>query len=240
MQSRPTMHPPLPGRARIQRMTPDEDHPPQVASDPGSRASLGKGLYLVTPDEPDSDHLCERVLPLLPFAACVQYRNKTATPALRGQQAALLQALCAAAEVPLIVNDDCALARSIGAAGVHIGAGDDDIAAARAVLGADALIGVSCYDDLQRAVSARHAGADYIAFGAFFASPSKPDARRADLALLRDAAALGLPRVAIGGITPDNAGALVDAGADLLAVISGVFDAQDPVAAARRFQAMFG
>lgn len=220
-------------------MTTDENHPPHVTSDPGSRASLGRGLYLVTPDEADSDRLCQRVLPLLPFAACLQYRNKIATRAMRGQQAALLQALCAAADIPLIVNDDSALARSIGAAGVHIGADDGAVATARAVLGPDALIGVSCYDDLQRAVSAKHAGADYIAFGAFFTSPSKPDARRADLALLRDAATLGLPQVAIGGITPDNAGALVDAGADLVAVISGVFGAADPVAAARRLQAQF-
>lgn len=212
----------------------------QAASNPANRISLARGLYLVTPDEADSDRLCQRVLPLLPFTACLQYRNKTATPALRRQQAALLQALCAAADVPLIVNDDSALAFSVGAAGVHLGADDGDIAAARAVLGTGALIGVSCYDDLQRAVSANDAGADYIAFGAFFPSSSKPDARRADPALLRDAAWLGLPQVAIGGITPDNAGALVEAGADLVAVISGVFDAPDPVAAAGRFRALFG
>ncbi len=239
MQSLPVLRPPLPGRVRIQRMATDQDRPPHASSNPASRTCLRKGLYLVTPDEADSHRLCQRVLPLLPFAACVQYRNKTATPALRGKQAALLQALCTAAGVPLIINDDSALARATRAAGVHIGGDDGGIGAARAVLGADALIGVSCYDDLQRAGSAAEAGADYIAFGAFFPSPSKPAARRADPALLRNAATLGLPRVAIGGITPDNAGPLVDAGADLLAVISGVFDAADPVAEARRFRALF-
>lgn len=213
-------------------------HPPRIPANPGCRA-LRRGLYLVTPDEEDTDRLCDRVLPLLPFATCLQYRNKPATPALRQRQAALLQAMCATAGVPLIVNDDSALAHRVGAAGVHIGADDGGIAAARAVLGAGAVIGVSCYDDPERAVSARGAGADYIAFGAFFPSPSKPGARRADPALLRDAAALGLPRVAIGGITPDNARTLVEAGADLVAVISGVFDAADPVAAARQMQAMF-
>lgn len=220
-------------------MSTSKNHSPNVASYPGGRATLGRGLYLVTPDETDSNRLCQRVRAVLPFAACLQYRNKGATPALRGQQAALLQALCADADVPLIVNDESALALSVGAAGVHLGADDGGIAAARAVLGSDAMIGVSCYDDLQRAVAARHAGADYIAFGAFFPSPSKPDACHADPALLRDAATLGLPRVAIGGITPDNAGVLVDAGADLVAVISGVFDVADPVAAARRFRALF-
>lgn len=199
----------------------------------------GTGLYLVTPDDADSRRLCARVSPLLPFAACLQYRNKSASPALRARQATLLQALCDKAGVPLIINDDVALAKSVGAAGVHLGAEDGDIASARTLLGRDAVIGVSCYDDPQRAIDARSAGADYIAFGAFFPSPSKPHARRADPGLLGDAAALGLPRVAIGGITPDNAGALVDAGADLVAVISGVFDAPDPVAAARAFRALF-
>ena len=201
--------------------------------------TLGAGLYLVTPDDADSRRLCARVSPLLPFAACLQYRNKSASRPLRTQQATLLQALCAEAGVPLLINDDSALAKSVGAAGVHLGADDGDIAAARALLGNDAVIGASCYDDLQRAIAARDAGADYVAFGAFFPSPSKPHAQRASTVLLRDAATLGLPRVAIGGITPDNAGPLVDAGADLIAVISGVFDAPDPVAAARACRALF-
>ena len=198
-----------------------------------------RGLYLVTPDDADGARLSARVAPLLPFATWLQYRNKAADPALRKQQAAMLQALCAAAGVALIVNDDPALAVAAGAAGVHLGEDDGDIAAARALLGADAIIGVSCYDDAGRARAAAAAGADYLAFGAFFPSPTKPRARQASPALLRETAVLGLPQVAIGGITPDNAPPLIAAGADLVAVVSGVFDAPDPIAAARAYRALF-
>lgn len=203
------------------------------------RAPLVRGLYLVTPDEPDSARLPERVAPLLSDTACLQYRNKTANGELRMQQARALRALCAACDVPLIVNDDVELAAAIGADGVHLGEHDADIRQARARLGVDAIIGVSCYDDFARAQRAAAAGADYLAFGAFFPSPTKPNARRATLELLRKAEALGLPRVAIGGITPENAASLVTAGADLIAMISGVFDAPDPVAAARACRALF-
>jgi thiamine-phosphate pyrophosphorylase len=150
-----------------------------------------------------------------------------------------LRALCLDADVPLIVNDDAALAARTGAAGVHLGEHDGDVAAARAVLGDTAIIGVSCYDDPGRGEIAALAGADYIAFGAFFPSPTKPHARRAAPELLRAAARFGLPRVAIGGITPDNARPLIEAGADLIAVISGVFDAPDPIAAAQAYRACF-
>jgi thiamine-phosphate pyrophosphorylase len=126
----------------------------------------------------------------------------------------------------------------VGAAGVHLGEDDGDIAAARALLGAKAIIGVSCYDDAGRARAAAAAGADYLAFGAFFASSTKPGARHARPGLLRQTASLDLPRVAIGGITPDNAPALIAAGADLVAVISGVFDAPDPIATARAYRAL--
>lgn len=199
----------------------------------------GRGLYLITPDEPDSGRLLTRVAPLLPFAACLQYRNKSADAALRLEQAAALQALCVQAGIPLIVNDDVRIAQQVGAAGVHLGEHDADLAHARAQLDADAIIGVSCYNQTARAEKAAVAGADYIAFGAFFASTTKPGARQAALALLHDTAGLGLPRVAIGGITPDNAATLVAAGADLIAVIGGVFDAPDPVAAARACAACF-
>ncbi len=198
------------------------------------------GVYLVTPDDSDSGRLLARVAPLLPYVACLQYRNKSADDALRRQQADALLALCDRAGVPLIVNDDAALAAAVGADGVHLGEHDGALVAARALLGADAIIGVSCYDDPARAAAAAAQGADYIAFGAFFPSPTKPDARRAPLALLRDAQSHGLPRVAIGGITPDNAPALIAAGADLVAVISGVFDAPDPLDAVRAYAACFG
>lgn len=204
-----------------------------------SRARLSTGLYLITPDETDGERLLARVAPLLPFAACLQYRNKHVDATRRERQASGLRALCRAAGVPLIVNDDAALAARTGADGVHLGEHDGDVTEARARLGDDAIIGVSCYDDILRAGTAMRAGADYIAFGAFFPSPTKPHARRAAPALLQAAAGFGLPRVAIGGITPDNARPLIAAGADLIAVISGVFDAPDPVAAARAYRACF-
>jgi thiamine-phosphate pyrophosphorylase len=209
-----------------------------AAAAPG-RAERPRGLYLVTPDEPDTARLLARVAPLLAHATWLQYRNKAADPALRAAQAAALQALCAGAGVPLVVNDDPALAAAIGAAGVHLGEGDAAIAAARDLLGRNAIIGASCYDDDARAEAAAAAGASYLAFGALFPSATKPNARRAAPALLRAATRHGLPLVAIGGITPDNAGIAIAAGADLVAVVGGVFDAPDPVAAARALQALF-
>ena len=197
-----------------------------------------RGLYLVTPDEPDTARLLLRVLPLLPVGpALLQYRNKAASPAKRREQALALLGVCRRHGVPLIVNDDAALAHEIGAAGVHLGRDDGDVAAARRIVGGDAIIGVSCYDDLDRAATAAAAGADYLAFGAMFASGTKPQARRAPLSVLRDAARFGLPRVAIGGLTPDNAAQALEAGADFLAVIGAVFDAADPPAALRAFLA---
>ena len=205
----------------------------------GSMNSLRRGLYLVTPDEPDGDHLLARVAPLLAEASCLQYRNKAADADVRLRQARALRTLCAMSGVPLIINDDVELAAAVGADGVHLGEHDAAIGDARMRLGAAAIIGVSCYDDLARARHAAAAGADYLAFGACFASPTKPNARRATPELLRQAAVLGLPRVAIGGITPENAALVVAAGADLVAVISGVFDAPDPVAAARACRVLF-
>ena len=209
-----------------------------AAAAPG-RAERPRGLYLVTPDEPDTTRLLARVAPLLAHATWLQYRNKAADPALRAVQAASLQAVCASVGVPLIVNDDPSLAAAIGAAGVHLGEGDAAIAAARGLLGRDAIIGASCYDDDARAQAAAAAGASYLAFGAMFPSTTKPHARRAAPGLLHAAARHGLPLVAIGGITPDNAGIAIAAGADLVAVVGGVFDAPDPVDAARALQALF-
>lgn len=197
-----------------------------------------RGLYAIT-DGPRPDLLPAVEAVLSGGAAVVQYRDKTADADRRHAEAAALLALCRRFGVPLIVNDDVELAASIGADGVHVGEHDGDIAAARRQLGADAIIGVSCYDSLDRARQLAAAGADYLAFGAFFPSPTKPQARRARPDLLRDAKPLGLPLVAIGGITPDNAQPLIDAGADFVAVISGVFAATDPSAAARRYANLF-
>ena len=195
-----------------------------------------RGLYLVTPEPLPDEALLAR---LLPHAACLQYRSKQADAGTRRREALALRALCTGAGVAFIVNDDVQLAREISADGVHLGEHDTGVAAARIGLGNTAIVGSSCYDDLALAKAAANAGASYLAFGAFFPSPTKPNARRATPQLLRDSARFGLPRVAIGGITPDNARSLVAAGADLIAVISGVFDAPDPVAAARTCAALF-
>lgn len=195
-------------------------------------------MYLITPDDADTARLLARVAAVLETAVCLQYRNKAADAALRHEQAAALAALCRQRRVRFIVNDDIALAEAVSADGVHLGEDDGDLVAARARLGAAAILGASCYDDIHRAERAARAGADYLAFGACHPSSTKPHTRRATPALFAEAARFGLPRVAIGGITADNAAPLLTAGVELLAVIGGVFDAADPPAAARRLRAM--
>lgn len=198
------------------------------------------GLYLLTPDHADTAQLLADTRAALQTGITwLQYRNKSADAALRHKQALALRALCDDHGVPLIINDDVRLAHAISAAGVHLGEHDADLAAARSLLGPDAIIGASCYDSIERARDAVAASASYIAFGAFFASPTKPAARRATPELLREAATLGVPQVAIGGITPDNGGSLVAAGADLLAVISGVYAAPDIAQAVRAYHSCF-
>jgi thiamine-phosphate pyrophosphorylase len=199
------------------------------------------GLYAVTPETSDGRWLSARVEAALAGGArIVQYRSKSNDPQVRREQCAPLAERCRAYGALLIVNDDVRLARELNADGVHLGRDDMPPIAARAELGAGMLIGVSCYDSLPRAMEAQQQGADYVAFGSFYPSPVKPHAARAPLALLRSARAmLGLPIVAIGGITPDNARALVEAGADALAVISSLFHAPDTLAAARAFAGLF-
>jgi thiamine-phosphate pyrophosphorylase len=193
-----------------------------------ARALRIRGLYAVTPDGLATDDLAARVAAALDGgAAVVQYRNKGADAPLACRQAGALAAIVAAKGGLFIVNNDAALAEAVGADGVHIGEDDGSIAAARTIVGDDRLVGVSCYDDFARAQAAVAAGADYVAFGSFFASGVKPDARRADIGLLQRARELGVPVVAIGGITEDNARSLVAAGADALAVISAVFGPAD-------------
>jgi thiamine-phosphate pyrophosphorylase len=170
----------------------------------------------------------------------VQYRNKEPLNAARHSEVAELAELCRARCVPLIVNDDITLAREIGAAGVHLGRDDATITVARRVLGGRMIIGASCYNRLDLAHAAVRAGADYVAFGSFFPSQTKPDAVRADTDLLRRARAeLDIPLAAIGGITAANGAVLLVAGADMLAVASGVFAAADPSAAARGYARLF-
>lgn len=170
-------------------------------------------------------------------AALVQYRDKSDDAERRLAEARSLAELCHAHGALLVVNDDPALARQAGADGVHLGRGDVGVAEARKILGEEAIVGVSCYNRLERALAAQREGADYVAFGSFYPSPTKPEAVRAPLALLRRARALlDLPIVAIGGVTPDNAGPLALAGADAAAVISGVLDADDITEATRRLR----
>lgn len=202
-------------------------------------AGLARGLYLITPDMADTAALLAKVAPVLPYATWLQYRNKGADRVLRREQVQALLPQCRAAGVPLIVNDDWRLAAECGAQGAHVGEDDGDLRQAREQLGPQAILGASCYDSLALAEAAVAAGAGYVAFGAFFPSRSKSTHRRASPELLQAAATLGVPRVAIGGISADNAPALVAAGADLLAVIGSVFEAPDPAAAAQALQRAF-
>ena len=199
-----------------------------------------RGLYAITPDLADTALLVGTVERALAGGApLLQYRNKSADDATRRRQAAALLAVCRLHGAALIINDDVELACELGADGVHVGAGDAAVAVARARLGSGKLVGASCYDDLGRAQVAARLGADYIAFGSFFASSVKPGAVRAQLSLLPAARQLGLPVVAIGGITLANAGGLIAAGADAVAVISALFAAPDVEAAARGFCQFF-
>ncbi len=200
-----------------------------------------KGLYAITPDCADTPDLLRRArLALAGGAGVLQYRNKTATAVLRLAQSIALCALAREFAALFIVNDDVHLAAQVDADGVHLGAMDGSLSAARAVLGKHKIIGISCYNQLSLARNAVDAGADYVAFGAFFPSSIKPGAAVADAGLLRRARSeLAVPVVAIGGITAQNGRTLIDAGADALAVISALFDAADIQAAAQDFSKLF-
>lgn len=206
-----------------------------------SRAPDIEGLYAITPDSADTADLLRRTRLVLEGGARVlQYRSKSVDAALKRAQAAALRELAREFAVPFIVNDDVRLAAQVDADGVHLGAADGGLDAARAALGKHIIIGISCYNRLSLAREAASGGVDYVAFGAFFPSGVKPAAVRADAGLLRQARAeLAVPLVAIGGITPQNGAALLDAGADALAVISVVFDAADIRAVARDFSRLF-
>ncbi len=216
--------------------------PPSPVTATETLRSRLRGLYAVTPDEPDTGRLVAQVEAAVRGGArTVQYRNKTASPALRAAQARALAATCRAGAALFIVNDDAELARAVDADGVHVGEDDGDLAAVRAIVGR-AIVGVSCYDELARGERAVAAGADYIAFGSLFPSTVKPHAPRASVDLVAAARPLGVPIVGIGGITLDSAPVLVAAGIDAVAVISAVFAGDPPAieAAAARFAALFG
>lgn len=198
------------------------------------------GLYVITPDWTDTVRLILAAKAALEGGAKVlQYRNKKASKSQRLEHALGLSALCNKFGACFIVNDHLDLALEIEADGVHLGADDGDIAAARKKLGKGKVLGASCYNKPELAQAAKDAGADHIAFGSIFASSSKPSAVRAPLELFAQARPLGLPMVAIGGITAENAKPVVEAGADALAVITDVFNAPDIAARAREYNALF-
>jgi len=210
-----------------------------TSSTPRSRI---RGLYAIADSHylKPADFVPAVAAALTGGARVIQLRAKQLDATVRERIARDLVALCADHGAPFLINDDVALAAAVRASGVHLGRDDADIASARGALGANALIGVSCYNELERARLAARAGADYVAFGRFFPSRTKPEAVAASLDLLRGArAALSLPIVAIGGITPENGGSLVAAGADALAVIEGVFNQPDIRAAAARYARLF-
>jgi len=173
-------------------------------------------------------------------ASLLQYRDKKGDPGRRLEQAQTLCRLCHEYGRLFVINDDPELAAASGADGVHLGRDDTAIDRARALLGPGALVGLSCYNELGRAIRAEREGADYVAFGRFFPSRTKPGAIPAPVELLRQArATLHVPIVAIGGITPANGAVLLAAGADMLAAIHGLFGQPDPAAAAHAYHRLF-
>jgi thiamine-phosphate pyrophosphorylase len=197
-----------------------------------------RGLYAITPDDLDRRRLTGLVARALDGGVdALQFRVKGGAATEREDLARAVKALTDAAGVPLIVNDDVALALTIEAAGVHIGRGDGDPVAVRARLGTERLLGVSCYDDAARARSMVGI-ADHVGFGSVFASPTKPQAVRAPMALFGVARTLGMPAVAIGGIDRTNAHLPIEAGADAVAVISDLFATPDPCGSARALRAV--
>jgi thiamine-phosphate pyrophosphorylase len=196
-----------------------------------------RGLYAITPDLADTAALAGKVEQALKAGvAMLQYRNKMLSKDKRLLQAKELAPLARGYGVPFIVNDDLEIALAVGANGAHIGRDDGDLGAARSKL-AGKILGASCYADLEKARAAVRAGSDYVAFGSVFPSPTKPGAARAPLALFENH--LGVPLCAIGGITLENAPALIAAGASLLAVISDLFDAPDIGERASQYRRLF-
>ncbi len=197
------------------------------------------GLYAIT-DSSQKQLVHEVELALKGGARIIQYRDKSADEEKRLAQCEKLLDLCRRHSAYLIINDDTELASTIGADGVHLGQDDLDIVTAREKLGNQAIIGISCYNRLDLAIAAQNAKADYVAFGRFFPSSTKPQAVTAEIDLLLEAKRkLQLPIVAIGGITSENGAPLIAAGADMLAVIQGLFGQQDVRATAEQLQKLF-
>jgi thiamine-phosphate pyrophosphorylase len=200
-----------------------------------------QGLYLVTPDWDDTGSLLAVTGKALEAgAALVQYRNKTAVPELRREQAAALLDLCRRHGKQLVINDHLDLCRELDADGVHLGGADAPVAAARAALGPDKIVGASCYGQLALAHAAQDAGASYVAFGGFYPSKVKVYEASTPLHIVAQArTGIRVPAVVIGGMTAANARPLVGLGADMVAAISSVYLAADPFAAAKEFADLF-
>jgi len=199
------------------------------------------GLYAITPSLLNHDELLKQVEQALKSGiALLQYRDKTSLPSKKLITAKALQRLCQQYDTPLIINDDTQLALNSQAKGVHLGQGDGSVKNARKVLGEDAIIGVTCHHDLSLALAAQQEGADYVAFGRFFHSQTKPGKPLASTALLTQAKALlNIPIVCIGGIKQQNSAPLVSAGANYLAVIDSLFSAPDISKTSRDFSNLF-
>jgi len=200
-----------------------------------------KGLYIVTPDWDDTEKLLRVTEQALQGgAALLQYRHKTADAALRQQQAEALLSLCRRYQRPFIINDYVELCLALDADGIHVGGTDASVAEVRAMVGADKIVGASCYGDLELAHAAYRAGASYVAFGGFYPSRVKkyPVTTSPDI-VTQAKAEIAVPNVVIGGMTQENAVPLIAAGADMVAAISSVYLADDPTAAARSFVALF-
>ena len=201
-----------------------------------------RGLYAITDEKliPETAFAATVELALAGGAAVVQYRDKSPDETKRRQQAMQLRALCNRYAATLIINDDLALAKTVAADGVHLGESDATIAEARTILGSTSLIGVSCYNQLHRALDAQAAGADYVAFGAIFDSPTKPAARSANCALITKAKSqLSIPVCAIGGIDARNVADVIEAGADMAALISALWTADDITHTSRSIAGLF-
>jgi thiamine-phosphate pyrophosphorylase len=209
------------------------------------RKAAIRGVYAITPDEADTELLLAKVEAALRGGIHVlQYRNKAANHKLQTQQARLLLPLCRQYNVPLIINDSIKLCLTLDADGVHLGADDGNLAEARLRLGANKILGASCYNRLDLALAAAEAGADYAAFGACFISGTKPNAPVAALSLFKEAKrSVNIPMVAIGGITTQNVALALNAGADTIAVVGALFnvnnDLQQITRAAQDFSAIF-
>jgi thiamine-phosphate pyrophosphorylase len=206
-----------------------------------NRMNSLSGLYAITDDSLLGNHLLPAVEAAL-AGGCrvVQYRNKEADRNKQLAEANALLILCNQYSAKLLINDNAQLAADVSAHGVHLGQDDMPIAQARALLGHQAIIGITCHDSLALALEAQQAGADYVAFGRFFSSSTKPSAPPADLSVLRAAKAqLTIPVVAIGGITLDNAPSVITAGADMLAVVGDLFSGADITDRSRAYCKLF-